>query len=82
METARKFTVSEIEAALDALDSGKYGVILRAKGIVPCADGGWIHFDHVPQEKNIRMGSAAVIGKLCVIGSALAEQSVAALFGV
>ena len=82
VETAKKFTVAEMEAALHSLDSGRFGMILRAKGIVACADGGWIHFDYVPEEHNIRMGSASVIGKLCVIGAQLDEQGVAKLFGV
>ena len=67
---------------LDALDSGDYGVILRAKGIIPCVEGGWIHFDYVPGEKNVRMGSADVTGKLCVIGAQLNQDAVAGLFGV
>jgi len=82
VETAKKFTVADIQTALQALDTGAYGIVLRAKGIVACADGGWIHFDFVPGEENVRMGSAAVIGKLCVIGSKLDEKAVAALFGV
>ena len=82
VETARKFTKADIEHALHELDEEKYGMVLRAKGIVPCADGGWIHFDHVPGEADVRMGSAAVIGKLCVIGSKLDEVGIAALFGV
>ena len=82
VETTKKFTVPEIEAALHALDTGRYGMVLRAKGIVACANGGWIHFDYVPEEHNVRMGSAAVIGKLCVIGGQLAEAEVAKLFGV
>ncbi len=82
VETARKFAKTDIEKALAALDSGEYGMVLRAKGIVPCADGGWIHFDFVPGEADIRMGSAAVTGKLCVIGAQLKEAEVAALFGV
>ena len=82
VETAKKFTASEIETALHCLDTGRYGMILRAKGIVACADGGWIHFDYVPEEHNVRMGSASVIGKLCVIGSQLNEAEVAKLFGV
>ena len=81
-ETTRKFTRDEINHALCQLDSGKYGAILRAKGILPGADGSWIHFDYVPEEHDIRTGSAAVIGKLCVIGSKLDEKAVAALFGV
>ena len=82
VETAKKFTVSDIEGALKALDSGDYGIVLRAKGIVPTADGQWIHFDYVPGEQNVRMGSADITGKLCVIGAQLQEDSVAQLFGV
>ena len=82
VETAKKFDVNEINAALYALDSGRYGTVLRAKGIVPNAQGGWIHFDYVPGELNVRDGSAAVTGKLCVIGANLDEQAVAAVFGV
>ena len=80
METAKKYTVDQIQNALDLLDSGKFGIVLRAKGIVPCSDGGWIHFDFVPEEKNVRMGSADITGKLCVIGSKLDEAGIAALF--
>ena len=82
VETTRKFTVAELEAALHSLDTGRFGMILRAKGIVACADGGWIHFDYVPEEHNVRMGSASIIGKLCVIGAQLDQQGVAKLFGV
>ena len=82
VETTRKYTIDSIRATLEMLDSGLCGMILRAKGIVPCADGGWIHFDYVPGEENVRMGSAAVIGKLCVIGSKMNEKAVAAAFGV
>ena len=82
VETAKKFTLSQIHGALDALDSGAFGMILRAKGIIPCAEGGWIHFDYVPGEQNVRMGSADVTGKLCVIGAQLDENAVAGLFGV
>ena len=82
VETAKKFTAEDIRSALTELDSGKYGMILRAKGIVAAADGSWIHFDYVPEEHDVRTGSAAVIGKLCVIGSKLDEQAVAAAFGV
>ena len=82
VETVRKFEASAIEAALKALDSGEYGIILRAKGILPATDGTWIHFDFVPEEHNIRTGPADVTGKLCVIGSKLDEQGIAKLFGV
>ncbi len=82
VETAKKFAVDDIQQVLDALDSGDYGVILRAKGIIACTEGGWIHFDYVPGEQNIRMGSADVTGKLCVIGAQLKEEAVARLFGV
>ena len=82
VETAKKFDKAAIEAALHVLDSGKYGTILRAKGILPAVDGTWIHFDYVPEECNVRTGSADITGKLCVIGSKLDEAGVAALFGV
>ena len=82
VETAKKFTQKDIEIALRKLDTGAYGMVLRAKGIVACTEGGWIHFDYVPGEGDIRMGSAGVIGKLCVIGSNLDEYGVAAAFGV
>ena len=82
VETAKKFAAEDIKNALTALDSGKYGIVLRAKGIVAAADGSWIHFDYVPEEHDVRTGSASTIGKLCVIGSALNEQAVAELFGV
>ena len=82
METAKKFAETEIQAALLSLDTGRFGMVLRAKGIVPCADGGWIHFDYVPGEANVRKGGAAVTGKLCVIGAQLDEFGVAKLFGV
>ena len=82
VETARKFDKETVEKALHALDSGKYGMILRAKGILPAADGSWIYFDYVPEETNVRLGSADITGKLCVIGSKLDEQAIAQLFGV
>ena len=82
VETHKKFTVGEVQAVLLALDTGRFGIVLRAKGIVACADGGWIHFDYVPGEADVRMGGAAVTGKLCVIGSQLDEQGVQKLFGV
>ena len=82
VETARKFDKETVEKALHALDSGKYGMILRAKGILPAADGSWIYFDYVPEETNVRLGSPDITGKLCVIGSKLDEQAIAQLFGV
>ena len=81
-ETHVKFERAAIENALKELDSGKYGMVLRAKGILPCVDGSWIHFDMVPEEINIRTGSADINGKLCVIGSKLDEAGIAALFGM
>ena len=82
VETAKKFTAEQIETALKKLDSREYGFVLRAKGIVAAQDGSWIHFDYVPGEADVRTGSAAVTGKLCVIGSQLDEADIAALFGV
>lgn len=82
VETAKKFNPEKIANALCELDTGKYGMILRAKGILASEDGTWIHFDYVPEEHNVRSGSATVIGRLCVIGSNLDEAAVAALFGV
>ena len=76
-------TKQEIEDALKQLDNAlEFGIILRAKGIVPAADGKWIHFDHVPGEIDVRYGAADVIGKLCVIGSKIDEAAIAELFGV
>ena len=82
VETAKKFAVADIKNALCELDSGKYGIVLRAKGIVASDSDQWIHFDYVPEEHNVRNGGAGVIGKLCVIGSHLDEAAIAALFGV
>ena len=81
VETSKKFTAEEIKNALQQLDSGRFGMVLRAKGIV-AAEGSWIHFDYVPEEQDVRTGGAAVIGKICVIGAQLDEKAVAALFGV
>ena len=81
-ETFKKFDRAAVESALKELDSGKYGMVLRAKGILPCTDGTWIHFDMVPEEINIRTGCADINGKLCVIGADLNEAGVSALFGV
>ena len=66
---------------LEALDDGTYGMVLRAKGIVPAADGdGWYHFDYVPGEQEIRSGGADYTGRLCVIGSGLKEDALQTLF--
>ena len=81
METAKKFTEDGLRGALTALgDEGKYGAVLRAKGIVAASEGEWIHFDYTPGEINIRRGSAGVTGRLCVIGHELHEDAVAELF--
>ena len=82
VETIRSFTEEELAKMLAALDGDTYGVVLRAKGIVPCTDGGWIHFDYTPGEQNIRRGGADVTGRLCVIGSKLDEKGLTTLFGV
>ena len=81
LETPKTFTREKIEQCLQALeDSEKYGMILRAKGIVAGADGQWLHFDYVPGEPDIRTGAPGVIGRLCVIGSKIDEGAIAALF--
>ena len=82
-ETVKSFTESDLECILTALDSGDYGAILRAKGIVPAADGGqWLHYDFVPEEHQIRRGPADYTGRLCVIGSNLDEAKLSQLFGL
>ena len=82
VETSKKFTKEAVQAALKALDTEQYGMILRAKGILSAEDGSWIHFDYVPEEADIRTGGADITGKLCVIGSKLDEAAIAKLFGV
>ena len=82
VETVKVFTEGELETILTALDSGDYGAILRAKGIVHSEDGKWLHFDFVPEEHQIRFGAADYTGRLCVIGSQLKEDKLAALFGL
>lgn len=82
VETPKTFTEAEVRSALEALDSGKYGTVLRAKGIVGAADGIWLHFDFVPGDLEIRHGGADVTGRLCVIGSELKEDELKTLFGV
>ena len=80
-ETSRKYTVEEIQSALEALeDAETYGTILRAKGIVPSTDGSWIHYDYIPGSPDVRHGSASTTGRLCVIGSEIKEDAIAKLF--
>jgi len=81
-ETPKVFSAEGIEKILAALDSGDYGTILRAKGIVRGQNDSWIEFDYVPEEHEIRSGKADYTGRLCVIGSQLNEEAVAQLFGV
>ncbi len=82
-ETTNKYTVAEITSALKQLEDDKtYGMILRAKGIVMGADGQWIHFDYVPGEPDVRLGSAEIIGRLCVIGAEINEEKIAQIFRV
>ena len=81
VESAQTYTVEEITAALEALSNADtYGMILRAKGIVPAKDGSWIHFDYVPGTPDVRHGSAGTTGRLCVIGSGIHEDALSALF--
>ena len=81
VETARKFSKADIEHALTELDTGNYGMILRSKGIVDGGADGWLEFDYVPGEWEVRQRGADVGGKLVVIGSKLDEKAIAALFG-
>lgn len=81
-ETPKTFTESAIRDILKKLDTGEYGKILRAKGIVPSADGGWINFDYVPEEADVRKGSPDYTGRLCVIGAELDEGKLKTLFGL
>lgn len=81
METPAVYTREEIAHILEELDKEEYGLVLRAKGMVENADGGWIYFDYVPQESNVRDGKPGVTGKFCVIGSDLREDKLAELFG-
>ena len=82
-ETTHKYSAEEMKNILGQLESFDiYGTVLRAKGIVENSDGGWIHFDYVPEESDVRSGSAAVIGRICVIGADIKEEKLAELFGV
>ena len=83
LETPRAFTQQQLEEALEALDEGGCGAVLRAKGIVASADGGqWLHFDYVPGEHQVRRGGAETTGKLCVIGAELREDAIRQAFGL
>ena len=79
-ETPAVYSVEKIGKLLTALESGEYGMVLRAKGMVPAEDGTWVYFDYVPGESDIRAGKAQVTGKLCVIGSNLKEDKLEELF--
>ena len=79
-ESPVKYTKEKIESILTALDSGEYGVVLRAKGMVPAEDGTWIYYDYVPGECDVRTGRPEVTGKICVIGSKLEEHKLEELF--
>ena len=83
VETSKQFTEDGLKKALSALtDAVRFGTVLRAKGIVASADGGWLHFDYIPGEVNIREGAPLYTGRLCVIGSKLDEDELKELFGV
>ena len=82
-ETVKKYTCGELQEILDKLSgSEEYGIILRAKGMLPAQDGTWIHFDMVPEETEVRTGAPDYTGRICVIGSKLAEDKLAQLFGL
>ena len=83
METPRKFSEQELREKLGKLsEEEKYGIVLRAKGIVNASDGEWIYFDYVPGETDIRRGAPAVTGRFCVIGSKIKEDALKELFSV
>ena len=82
-ETAKKFTSGEISQILDLLcDEERFGIVLRAKGIVDSAEESWIHFDYTPGDADVRHGSAGIIGRICVIGSKLKEKEIEEIFGL
>jgi len=81
-ETPKTYSKEQLERILSELDGGEYGIVLRAKGILPCVDGGWLHFDYVPEEQEVRSGAADYTGRLCVIGSELKEDKLSVLFGL
>ena len=82
-ETTKKFNADQLKTALEGFtDTDKYGMILRAKGIIASDDGRWIHFDYIPGEPDLRYGGAGVIGRLCVIGSKLNKDAISESLGV
>ena len=81
-ETVKVYTEKQIQTILEALDSGEYGSVLRAKGIVSAEGGKWLHFDYVPQEYEVRFGAADYTGRLCVIGAELKEDKLSRLFAL
>lgn len=81
-ETVKVYSEKQLETILAALDSGEYGSVLRAKGIVPAEGGKWLHFDYVPEEHEVRFGAADYTGRLCVIGAQLDEGKLAQLFAL
>ena len=82
-ETTKKYTKEELDHILRELEhQAEYGLVIRSKGIVENADGGWIHFEYTPGEPEIKEGSAGIIGRLCVIGADIDEEAIAELFGV
>ena len=83
METPKKFTEEELRNTLSQLDDeARFGAVLRAKGIVDASDGDWLYFDYVPEETDIRRGSAGVTGRFCVIGSHIKESALKELFNI
>jgi len=82
-ETTKKFNLDALKSALDKLtDADRFGIVLRAKGIVESDDGHWIHFDYIPGESDVRLGGASIIGRLCVIGSGLDKEAIEEVLGV
>ncbi len=83
METPKAYPREQLQQILDALSQEeRYGTVLRAKGMLPDGDGGWIYFDYVPEECELRSGKPAVTGKICVIGSHLKENALQKLFAI
>ena len=81
-ETVKKYTKDEITEILTSFESEEFGIILRAKGMVEAKDGGWIFFDYVPGEPDVREGAPSIIGKICVIGSGINEDKIKDAFGL